>query len=53
MKRKREDIEDVIRMATRVQARLRAEGVELRWTLQFVPIEPEPKRGPGGKAVRS
>lgn len=34
-----ESLEDVIRMATRVQVRLRKQGVELRWTMQFVPIE--------------
>lgn len=45
MKRKKETVEDVIRMATRVQTRLRKDGVELRWTLQFVPVPPEPKKG--------
>ena len=44
-----ETLEEVIRMATRVQVRLRKEGIELRWTMQFVPIDPpkpqEAKRG--------
>jgi hypothetical protein len=43
MKRKRETLEDVIRMAVRVQTRLKKEGVGLHWTLYFTPHEkPEP-----------
>ena len=50
-----ESLEDVIRMATRVQTRLRTEGIGLAWTLHFAPVDPEPqlKRGPGGKPLRS
>lgn len=33
-----ESLEDVIRMATRVQVRLRDEGVELHWTMSFRPL---------------
>lgn len=33
-----ESLEDVIRMATRVQIRLREEGVELAWTMSFRPL---------------
>lgn len=34
---KREDIEDVIRMAVRVTARYRKEGIVLNWSMKFDP----------------
>lgn len=34
---KREDIEDVIRMAVRVAGRYAKEGIVLRWTLHYDP----------------
>lgn len=41
---KKETVEDVIRMATRVQTRLRKEGIALAWTMHYQPCEPEPKK---------
>ena len=41
--KKREDIEDVIRMGVRVAARYRQEGIVLRWTLHYDPAPPEVK----------
>lgn len=45
----KENIEGVIRLAVRVQQRMRRDGIELRWQLSFVPCEPEQKakRGKG------
>jgi hypothetical protein len=42
-----ETLEEVIRMATRVQGRLRKEGIELRWTMSFGPIEAPKQPQPG------
>lgn len=38
---KRETLEDVIRMATRVQKRLAQQGIQLGWTLHWAPCPPE------------
>lgn len=37
MKRQTETLDDVIRMAVRVQEKLRTQGIALRWSISFEP----------------
>jgi hypothetical protein len=38
---KRETLEDVIRMATRVQTRMAKDGIRIGWTIQWEPQKSE------------
>lgn len=52
MKRKRETIEEVIRMASRVQMKMAREGIALRFTVYFEPCPPTKNKRRPQKANR-